>query len=79
MRLMLAGALVVGSLAGCSRAGETERVGQAKDTVITARQTQDTTIVTSDTTVTVDTTVKKGQEAIPMDTMEQPTDTGAPQ
>jgi hypothetical protein len=35
--------------------------------VITPRQTQDTAIITSDTTVKVDTTVKKGQEAVPAD------------
>jgi hypothetical protein len=74
MRFVFAGALVVVSLAGCGRAGETERVGQAKDTVITPRQTQDTTIISSDTTVRVDTTVKKGQEAIPTDTMKQAPD-----
>jgi hypothetical protein len=68
MRFVLAGALlVVVSLAGCS-SGQTERVGQAKDTVITPRQTQDTTIISSDTTVRVDTTVKRGQETAPEDT-----------
>jgi hypothetical protein len=36
--------------------------------VVTPRQTQDTTIITSDTSVKVDTTVKKGQEAVPADT-----------
>jgi hypothetical protein len=71
MRFVFAGALVLVSVAGCGRAGEQERVGQAKDTVITPRQTQDTTIISSDTTVKVevDTTVKRGQEAIPTDTM----------
>ena len=44
--------------------------------MITARETQDTTIVTSDTTVTVDTMVKKGQEAIPTDSLKEATDTG---
>ncbi|HEX2636935.1 MAG TPA: hypothetical protein VHL81_07375 [Gemmatimonadales bacterium] len=68
MRFVLGTALIVVGLAGCSRAAESERVGQAKDTVITPRQTQDTTIITSDTSVKVDTTVKKGQEAVPTDT-----------
>jgi hypothetical protein len=68
MRFVLAGALlVVVSLAGCS-SGQTERVGQAKDTAITPRQTRDTTIVTSDTSVRTDTTVKRGQGAVPEDT-----------
>ncbi len=70
MRLVLSGALVAGGLAACN-SGETERVGQAQDTVITSRQaqdtvitsrqTQDTTIVTTDTSVTTDTTVRRGQ------------------
>ncbi len=60
MRLVLSGALVAGSLGGCN-SGDTERVGQAQDTVITSRQTQDTTIVTTDTSVTTDTTVRRGQ------------------
>jgi hypothetical protein len=66
MRFVL-GALVVVSLAGCA-SGQTERVGQARDTVITPRQTQDTTIITSDTSVRTDTTVKRGQGAVPEDT-----------
>jgi hypothetical protein len=60
MRFLLTGALVAGSLAGCS-SGQMERVGQARDTVITPRQTQDTTIVTTDTSVRSDTTVRRGQ------------------
>ena len=71
MRFAGAGMLVVAILLGCSRAGEQERVGRATDTVITPRQTQDTTIISSDTMVRVDTTVRKGQEATPTDTVEQ--------
>jgi uncharacterized protein YcfL len=69
MRFVLASALAVLSLAGCS-SGQTERVGQAKDTVITPRETRDTTIITSDTSVRIDTTVRRGQEAVPRDTTE---------
>ena len=69
MRFILASALVVVSLAGCG-SGNTERAGQARDTVITSRQTRDTTIIRSDTSVRVDTTVKRGQEAVPEDTTE---------
>ena len=68
MRFMLAGALVVAAVTGCSRAGEQERVGAARDTVIAPRQTEDTTIISSDTSVTVDTTVKKGQGTVRLDT-----------
>ena len=77
MRFELAGALVVVSLAGCGHhGGQVERIGPRKDTVVTRRQTQDTTIVTTDTTVRVDTTMRKGQEAVPMDTTKQATDSG---
>ncbi len=68
MRYLLMGALVVGRVAGCSRAGEKENIGAARDTVVTPRQTEDTTIITSDTTVTTDTTVKRGEGAVPRDT-----------
>jgi hypothetical protein len=68
MRYLLAGALVVAGVAGCSRAGEKENVGAARDSVITPRQTEDTTIITSDTTVRTDTTVKKGQGTVKVDT-----------
>jgi hypothetical protein len=40
----------------------------AKDTVITPRETRDTTIITSDTSVKADTTVKRGQGEVPKDT-----------
>jgi uncharacterized lipoprotein len=66
MRFVVASALVVVSLAGCGR--NSERVGQARDTVITSRQTRDTTIIRSDTSVRVDTTVKRGQGRAPEDT-----------
>ena len=80
MRFVLAGTLVVVSLAGCGHhGGQTERIGPVKDTIITRRQTQDTTIVTTDTTVTVDTTMKKGREAVPIDSTKQATDSGRSQ
>jgi hypothetical protein len=56
-------ALVVGIAACNTRGGEdTARVGEGADTMVTPRTTQDTTIVSSDTTVRVetDTTVKEG-------------------
>ena len=81
MRFVLAGTLVVASLAGCGghHAQQTERIGPVKDTVITRRQTQDTMIVTTDTTVTVDTTMKKGRESLPIDSTKQATDSGRSQ
>ena len=68
MRFVLAGTLIGISLAGCGgHGGQTERIGPTKDTVVTERRTRDTTIVTTDTTVRVDTTKRKGQEAVPTD------------
>jgi hypothetical protein len=69
MRFALAGALVLLTLGGCS-SGQTERVGTAKDTVITPRETRDTTIITRDTSVRIDTTVRRGEGAVPPDTTE---------
>ena len=71
MRLALAAALVLVTLAGCKRGEETGRVGGVTDTVVTSRQTQDTTIVTRDTTVKVDTTVKHGDRAVRTDTVKK--------
>jgi hypothetical protein len=67
MRFIVTSALVAVSLGGCGH-GQTERVGTARDTVITPRETRDTTVIRSDTSVKVDTTVRKGQEAVPKDT-----------
>ena len=56
---------LLAALAACNTRGgeDTARVGEGSDTSITTRQTQDTTIVSSDTTVKVDTdtTVKEGE------------------
>ena len=43
--------------------------GAAADTTLTTRATQDTTIVTSDTTVNVDTVKKEGDKAVTKDTV----------
>jgi hypothetical protein len=67
VRLTVASTLAVLGMAGCGGHGGQTDIGPAKDTVVTPRQTQDTTIVTTDTTVKVDTTMRKGQEAVPTD------------
>jgi hypothetical protein len=55
-------ALALFALAACSDRGqESARGGESADTSVTTRQTQDTTIVTADTSVDVDTTVKEGE------------------
>lgn len=71
MRYPLAAALLVISLAGCKRGAETGRVGESRDTLITNKQTQDTTIVTHDTTVKVDTTTKHGDRTLRADTVKK--------
>lgn len=61
MKTVLA-ALALFALAACSDRGrETGRVGESADTSMQTRTTQDTTIVTSDTTVHKDTTRKEGE------------------
>jgi hypothetical protein len=71
MRLLLSLALLGVTLAGCKPKEETGRAGQATDTVVTSTQTQDTTMVTHDTTVKVDTNVKKGDKATRVDTVKK--------
>jgi hypothetical protein len=54
---------VVGLAGGCNRAGnETGRNVDAADTMVTTRQVPDTTIITRDTQVTVDTIRKEGDK-----------------
>ena len=64
MRSMLAAVVLLAGVSACeSRAGdenESARV-DAADTMITPRTTQDTTIVTRDTSVEVDTIRKEGE------------------
>ena len=70
MRLLLSLALLAVTLAGCKPRDETGRTG-ATDTVVTSTQTQDTAMVTHDTTVKVDTNVKKGDKATRVDTLKK--------
>lgn len=61
MRTVLAAALLLGLAACENRADrETGRVDESADTTVMTRTTQDTMIVTSDTTVDTDTTVREG-------------------
>jgi hypothetical protein len=76
MRFVLAaGALAVVTLAGCNnnRANETGRVGESTDTVVTTQQTKDTALISHDTTVDVDTTMKHGDRTTGMDTVKNTT------
>ena len=62
MRTVLTALALVAGIAACNKGGtDSARVGESADTNITPRTTQDTTIVTSDTTVRADTAVKEGE------------------
>jgi uncharacterized lipoprotein len=66
-----AAALGIVMLAGCNKGQETGRANDANsatDTLVTTRQTRDTTLITHDTTVDVDTTVKRGDNSTVVDT-----------
>ena len=69
MRIVLAAGVVAAALLGCKSNDETGRVGGAVDTVVTSRETQDTTVITQDTTVKVDTNVERGDRATQVDTV----------
>jgi hypothetical protein len=70
MKVLTGLALLIG-LAACNSRGarESGRAGEGADTTVTTRQTQDTTIVTADTTVRVDTTKHEGDETTSRDTV----------
>ena len=57
---------------------ETGRAVDAADTVVTSEQNVDTTIVTQDTTVDVDTVRHEGDQPVSEDTLQQPSGAGAP-
>jgi hypothetical protein len=72
MKVLTGLALLIGLAACTSRADrETGRVGA--DTTLTTRQTQDTTIVTSDTSVNVnvDTVKKEGDRTVAKDSVKR--------
>ena len=57
---------------------ETGRAVDAADTVITSEQNVDTTIVTQDTSVEVDTVRREGDRPVSRDTLKEPSGTGMP-
>lgn len=61
------------TLAACDQrpGAETGRAVDAADTVITSEQDVDTTIVTQDTTVEVDTIRQEGDEPVSRDTLQR--------
>ncbi len=68
MKVLTGMALLIG-LAACGPRGDRETGRVGADTTLMTRQTQDTTIVTSDTTVNVDTTKKEGDKAVGKDSL----------
>lgn len=62
MKTLIAGLALVIGLVGCDTKGGTRDTGRvdAADTTVMTRTTQDTQIVTADTSVDVDTTMKQG-------------------
>jgi len=84
MKLAALAILGLVTVAACDQrqGDETGRAVDAADTVITSEQNLDTTIITRDTTVEVDTIKHEGDEPVSRDTLQQPgssttpTDTG---
>jgi len=72
MKVLTGMALLIG-LAACGPRGDRETGRVGADTSLMTRQTQDTAIVTSDTTVkvNVDTTKKEGDKAVTKDSVKK--------
>jgi hypothetical protein len=74
MRIVNLAVLSLLTVAACeSRPGadETGRAADGADTVVTSNETRDTTIVSSDTSVDVDTTTKEGDKTVERDTLQK--------
>ncbi len=71
MKTLITAALGLALLAGCEAREETGRAVEGADTVVTSRQEMDTSIVTHDTTVEVDTTRHEGDHPVSEDTVKQ--------
>jgi hypothetical protein len=70
MKVLTGLALLIG-LAACGPRGDQETGRVGADTSLMTRQTQDTAIVTSDTSVDVDTTKKEGDKPVTKDSVRQ--------
>lgn len=71
MKTLITAVFGLALLAGCEAREETGRAGEAADTVVTTSQEMDTSIVTTDTTVEVDTTRHEGDHPVSEDTVKQ--------
>lgn len=61
MKTILAGLALVAGLSACDKRGQDSGRTESVDTMVTTRSTQDTTIITSDTTIRADTVRKEGE------------------
>ncbi|MEO8089078.1 MAG: hypothetical protein ABI703_02135 [Gemmatimonadales bacterium] len=61
MKMLLAGLALVAALSACEKRGQDTGRTVSVDTTVTTRSTQDTTIITSDTTIRADTVHKEGE------------------
>ena len=61
MKTILAGLALVVGLSACGPRGQDSGRTESVDTTVTTRSTQDTTIITSDTTIRADTVRKEGE------------------
>lgn len=61
MKTLLAGLALLVGLSACNSRGQDSGRTESVDTTITTRSTQDTTIITSDTTIRADTVHKEGE------------------
>lgn len=62
MKTLLTALVLLAGLSACNKRGEdSARVGESADTTVRTVKTQDTTIVTSDTTIHSDTVKHQGE------------------
>ena len=61
MKAILAGLALVVGLSACDSRGQDSGRTISVDTIVTTRSAQDTTIITSDTTIRADTVRKEGE------------------
>ena len=61
MKKIMAGLALFAGLSGCGKSGQDTGRTESVDTTVTTRSTQDTTIITSDTTIRADTVRKEGE------------------
>jgi hypothetical protein len=61
MKTIMAGLALLAGLSACGKPGQDTGRTESVDTTITTRSTQDTTIITSDTTIRADTVHREGE------------------